>query len=693
LIRVRLAELDEARTNLDIDAMVYLIRTHLSRDLGGMGNMDLYRHSYIGTKTLVERYVNSAIQTIELLVDRSTYEGQVEPKDLLEDMLYARQSFGRSALLLSGGATFGMSHIGVLKTLYEEKLLPRIISGASAGSIVCAVLCTRTDEEIPALIESFPTGDLGVFQGKNESWPHHLRNLLTKGNWSDIGNLKRVMRGWIGDITFQEAYNRTRRVCNICVSSASIFELPRLLNYITSPNVMMWSAVTASCSVPLIFQGSPLMMKDPVTGDHVPWNLTPHEYIDGSVDNDLPMTRLADLFNINHFIVSQVNPHIVPFLDKDDQLYPAATPGKLRQARQKQNRTNWVSSAAALALDEGLHRMQALADMGLLPNLLTKLRSILMQEYLGDITIFPAISIRDAHLVLSNPTSDFMMRNCLLGERATWPKLSRIRDRLAIEVALDQAVHDLRARTVFSKSQEDIRRSVHAQTYWMSGYSMGPATWVTQPSSSGPVTPEEYPIWRRSGSASTMQHVAARHKKSFQDAEDDSEEESVLEIRPSTKTTRHNRSAVVKPRLKRSSKSHDHMRGRQPTEDYVLGELKLPSYGNLTPLTPGLSDNLEGAIDTATEEASRDPLVPLSPRGTEIMVGSVPEAGEASQPSDGGQQSDLSPYQEEIGHRADSTRKGASLSKDASSSKEGDLTVLEGDFTTKEPSEPGDFSS
>jgi hypothetical protein len=29
---------------------------------------------------------------------------------------------------------------------------------------------------------------------------------------------------------------------------------------------------------------------------------------------DLPMGRLSELFNVNHFIVSQVNPHVAPFL-------------------------------------------------------------------------------------------------------------------------------------------------------------------------------------------------------------------------------------------------------------------------------------------------------------------------------------------------------------------------------------------
>jgi len=42
-----------------------------------------------------------------------------------------RHAYGRSALLLSGGATMGLFHLGMVKTLWEQKLLPRIISGAT----------------------------------------------------------------------------------------------------------------------------------------------------------------------------------------------------------------------------------------------------------------------------------------------------------------------------------------------------------------------------------------------------------------------------------------------------------------------------------------------------------------------------------------------------------------------------------
>jgi TAG lipase / steryl ester hydrolase / phospholipase A2 / LPA acyltransferase len=463
LIAKRLAELDRARINCDIPAMLHLVRTSLSRDLGGIGNIDLCR-PYIGTKSLIERYVDATTSTIESLVEQSAIPGalpdDVEHRDLLDALLCARQSFGRSALLCSGGGTFGMTHIGVLKAMFEADLLPRIVSGASAGSIVVAVLCTRTDEEIPAVLKAFPHGALDVFEenGKEDTLAAHLKRLFMKGAWSDIRHLKRVMREVLGDMTFQEAYNRTRRICNICVSSASLYELPRLLNYITAPQVMIWSAVAASCSVPLIFKAAPLLAKDPATGEHIPWNPRGQGYIDGSVDNDLPMTRLAEMFNVNHFIISQVNPHIVPFLTKDDHVQTANE--TVEGVPDSGQGSSWLSTLSALAKDEALHRLHFLAELGIFPNLVTKLQSVLSQKYSGHINILPKIELLDLPRILRNPDADFMLRACLSGERATWPKLSRIRYRCATELALDRAVHLLRARVVFSRSQVDLRRLV-----------------------------------------------------------------------------------------------------------------------------------------------------------------------------------------------------------------------------------------
>ena len=197
------------------------------------------------------------------------------------------------------------------------------------------------------------------------------------------------------------------------------------------------------------------------TGETVPWNPSPQRWIDGSVDNDLPMTRLAEMFNVNHFIVSQVNPHVVPFLVKEEDSIT-------QQAQQSTSSVaagpTWMNSLSHLAKGEALHRMHSMAEMGIFPNTLTKTISVLSQKYSGDITIFPEISYADFPRMLSNPTPEYMEHAQLCGERATWPKMSRIRNHCAIELALDDAVQRLRTRVVFSSSQADLRLASYTRS-------------------------------------------------------------------------------------------------------------------------------------------------------------------------------------------------------------------------------------
>lgn len=166
------------------------------------------------------------------------------------------------------------------------------------------------------------------------------------------------------------------------------------------------------------------------------------------------MTRLAEMFNVNHFIVSQVNPHVVPFLVKDEDAIG-------EEARRSSGTIlpgpTWFNNISHIAKSEALHRMHILADMGFFPNILTKTVSVLSQRYSGDITIFPEISYGDFPRMLSNPTPAFMHRAMLGGERATWPKMSIIKNHCAIELALDDAVQKLRARVAFSPSEVELR--------------------------------------------------------------------------------------------------------------------------------------------------------------------------------------------------------------------------------------------
>lgn len=46
-----------------------------------------------------------------------------------------RHAFGRTALVLSGGGSFGAFHMGVVRALLDAKLLPRVLAGSSAGAV------------------------------------------------------------------------------------------------------------------------------------------------------------------------------------------------------------------------------------------------------------------------------------------------------------------------------------------------------------------------------------------------------------------------------------------------------------------------------------------------------------------------------------------------------------------------------
>lgn len=66
----------------------------------------------------------------------------------------ARHAYGRTALLLSGGAALGFYHVGLIAALLKNNLMPRVISGSSAGSIMAAILGTHTDEELLRMVST-----------------------------------------------------------------------------------------------------------------------------------------------------------------------------------------------------------------------------------------------------------------------------------------------------------------------------------------------------------------------------------------------------------------------------------------------------------------------------------------------------------------------------------------------------------
>lgn len=94
-----------------------------------------------------------------------------------------------------------------------------------------------TDDDLDRMTEPGRV-NLDLFPPMSGTVFRKLYRLLNSGVLFDIRTLARCLRANIGDLTFAEAYARSGRIINIIVAPAnSTLEVPRLLNYLTSPGM------------------------------------------------------------------------------------------------------------------------------------------------------------------------------------------------------------------------------------------------------------------------------------------------------------------------------------------------------------------------------------------------------------------------------------------------------------------------
>lgn len=242
LVESRLHELRRHRLSKNTRLLLGLLRNSVARDFANMDNSRLYNYAHSGTKKLIDEFIQEVLMCLTYLEE--TPDLSLDEK--ITEFSRLKLTTGNTALILSGGGTFGMTHIGVLQSLHEQGLVPKIICGSSAGAIVACAAAVRNKEEQEILLRQFHTGDLSVFTDPNAAPPSVIQSVkqyFTRGCVLDISHLERVMKLLIGDFTFQEAYDRSGYILNVTVSCGSLFEMPSLLNYITAPNVLVWSAV------------------------------------------------------------------------------------------------------------------------------------------------------------------------------------------------------------------------------------------------------------------------------------------------------------------------------------------------------------------------------------------------------------------------------------------------------------------
>ncbi|KAL4914201.1 hypothetical protein BDW62DRAFT_147454 [Aspergillus aurantiobrunneus] len=479
LIMGRLTALMTAREDDDILTLVSLLRSGLVRNLGNITSPKLFLHANAGTKLLIDDYITQvalSIQHVTALQTAPVHESGFTSQAKVELLHDTRQAFGRTTLLLQGGSIFGLCHLGVVKALHLQGLLPRIITGTATGALIAALVGVHNEDELLGILDGEKI-DLSAFdrhrsEAQPSSWPgrwlpsslangglmtllRRTKRYFSKGYFFEAEVLEECVRTNLGNLTFEEAYARSKRILNITVATSGRSGTPNLLNYLTAPNVLIWSAAVASNTTNNSFYPSVTIYCKDETGSIVPW---PHSqdvvfkpwrhthYEEG----ESPLSRIAELFNVNHFIISQARPYIIPFLRSE-----------LNFLDRRPTTGHWNITRALtrlVALEIG-HRLRQLNYIGLLPSSLARL---LIEETIpgSHLTLVPDLGLRDFPKLFQNPDQASLAHWILKGERGVWPAISALKVRCAIEIELD-------------KGYQVVRRRKPAETL---GVGLGPST-------------------------------------------------------------------------------------------------------------------------------------------------------------------------------------------------------------------------
>ena len=177
-------------------------------------------------------------------------------------------------LCIAGGGQRGISYIGVLKRYEEEGLLKRHllkkVIGTSIGAFIIGLYILGYD--VHDLYKLLMETDVTSFNDIS------LKTSILKGD---------SLRNWVfnsyntiidaNTFTFLDFYKKTNIhfiVCTTCLDEGAVY-----MDHINTPDVLVYSAIIASCNLPFIFD---------------PYVITDKKYIDGGVLENFPMYLLSN---------------------------------------------------------------------------------------------------------------------------------------------------------------------------------------------------------------------------------------------------------------------------------------------------------------------------------------------------------------------------------------------------------------
>mmetsp|Transcript_37641 Transcript_37641/g.120743 ORF Transcript_37641/g.120743 Transcript_37641/m.120743 type:complete len:839 (-) Transcript_37641:460-2976(-) len=452
--------------------------------------------------TRTKRLIDDYLEEVRLSLKAVATCERVPTEEKAAFFSRLKRTVGVTALSLSGGGSITMYHAGHLLGLIEADLYDQIkvVSGTSGGSIMAAMVGCKTKEEMVAdVLVPWVSTD---YTRDGEQAKRHLRffpplfrqmvNFARTRVLVDSLKFKETCDFYWGDVTFQEAHEKTGKVLCISVSAqradGQADSVQRLLmNHITTPHVTLASAVAASCALPGILRPQRLEAKDR-HGVVKPFEVDGVSWIDGSIQADVPFKRMATLFNVSNFIVCQVNFHVRLVVEDSSSLAAiestagpegcgststttrdssSSSSSSLTLTTRRRPQGSLSSSASSfpflssffrggtpnfhnayrrlVGAAELSMRMRAtmLSQLGLMPSLYgNSLRKVFSQKYVGDVTIAPRFTYMQSIGIsaIIQPNVDDMKHYLLGGKRAVYPHANRIRHMLLLETTLGECL-------------------------------------------------------------------------------------------------------------------------------------------------------------------------------------------------------------------------------------------------------------
>lgn len=255
--------------------------------------------------------------------------------------------------------------------------------------------------------------DYSGFESKPEphSYFEGIYRILSFNKFVDRASLKKFAIDNIGKITFKEAFTKTGIIMNIAIAGDK-YEPYRLLNYMTAPEVLVYTAAIASTSFPTFFGKCDILKRDSEGRESVWFSLRQNLH-DGTLGDDLPKAYIAQHFGVNNFIVSQANPYIARFVPSGRWAIGSIAQPFLRLIKKGR-------SLLTLEARKRAKQIPGLINSSRLPSKLAKLVKMMNQDYAPQLTLSIKSNLYDRIFQVSKPSKEETGRFARKGDIAAF---------------------------------------------------------------------------------------------------------------------------------------------------------------------------------------------------------------------------------------------------------------------------------